>query len=101
MQHFTIHVLPLILAKNHPPMANAGANQTLFLPLVSVDLDASNSTDDNKVVSYHWKVIEWVHSECLFEGTNVLMALFLKRDWKLMVIMPLKVCNYKTNASYL
>ena len=40
---------------NRPPIANAGAYQTISLPNSAVTLDASGSTDpDNNITSYAW-----------------------------------------------
>ncbi|MDR3711586.1 MAG: PKD domain-containing protein [Puia sp.] len=40
---------------NKPPVANAGANQTITLPTSSVSLDGSASTDpDGTIASYSW-----------------------------------------------
>jgi hypothetical protein len=42
-------------AVNLPPDAEAGADQSIALPTVSVTLDASGSTDsDGTIVSYEW-----------------------------------------------
>lgn len=44
---------------NHPPIGNAGADQTIILPTNSVTLDGSGSTDpDNNITSYQWTKIE-------------------------------------------
>jgi Tol biopolymer transport system component len=43
---------------NHPPVAKAGADQTIILPANSATLDGSASTDpDNNIVSYLWTKI--------------------------------------------
>ena len=43
---------------NHPPGANAGADQTIILPANTVNLDGSNSSDpDNNITSYTWSKI--------------------------------------------
>ncbi len=40
---------------NHPPVANAGPNQTIILPVNSVILDGTSSTDlNNNIASYAW-----------------------------------------------
>jgi hypothetical protein len=42
----------------HPPIANAGTDQTITLPTNSVTLDGSGSSDpDNNILSYAWKKI--------------------------------------------
>ncbi|XP_018324122.1 dyslexia-associated protein KIAA0319-like protein [Agrilus planipennis] len=43
---------------NKPPEARAGSNITISLPQTWVTLDASGSTDDNKIVGYQWKQVE-------------------------------------------
>lgn len=46
---------PVVDSTNIPPLANAGKNQTIMLPVDSVTLDASGSTDpDGTIVSYKW-----------------------------------------------
>jgi|GEM_PF-2141578 len=43
---------------NHPPVANAGADQTITLPATTATLDGSGSTDpDNNITSYLWTKI--------------------------------------------
>ena len=52
----TMRVLVDALATpNHPPIANAGTDQTITLPINMVTLDGSASTDpDNNITSYVW-----------------------------------------------
>lgn len=48
----------VLAAPNVPPVANAGANQTITLPVASVVLDASGSRDsDGSISSYAWRKI--------------------------------------------
>ena len=43
---------------NRPPVANAGPDQTIILPVNSVTLDGSASTDpDGTITSYKWAKI--------------------------------------------
>ena len=43
---------------NRPPLAKAGADQSVDLPMNSITLDGSNSTDpDNNILSYSWTKI--------------------------------------------
>ncbi|MFI5132479.1 MAG: PKD domain-containing protein, partial [Chitinophagales bacterium] len=43
---------------NSPPVANAGTDQTITLPINSVNLDGSGSTDpDNNISSYTWIMV--------------------------------------------
>jgi len=44
-------------AKNQPPIAHAGNDTTIVLPVDSVIFDGSASTDDKKIASYQWKKI--------------------------------------------
>ena len=45
------------IGKNKPPVALAGKDTTIILPVDSVILDGSASTDDKKIVSYQWTKI--------------------------------------------
>ncbi|KAJ8931838.1 hypothetical protein NQ314_015235, partial [Rhamnusium bicolor] len=54
---------------NKPPVANAGQNLTISLPQTWVELDASNSTDDNKIMEFKWEQIEGP-STVTFENAN-------------------------------
>lgn len=40
--------------ENHPPVANAGGDHIVNLPLTLVTLDGSQSSDDKGIVSYKW-----------------------------------------------
>jgi hypothetical protein len=43
---------------NQPPIANAGVDQTITLPVNNITIDGSNSTDpENNIVSYSWTKI--------------------------------------------
>jgi len=47
-----------VLTTNHPPIANAGADQTIILPTNAVNLDGSAATDpENNITSYAWTKI--------------------------------------------
>src|SRR6185503_20249396 len=47
-----------VVTNNHPPVANAGADQTITLPTNSVSLDGSASADpDNNITGYLWTKI--------------------------------------------
>lgn len=54
---------------NKPPIANAGHNLTISLPQTWILLDASNSTDDNKIVDFKWEQLEGP-STVLFQNVN-------------------------------
>ena len=47
-----------VLTTNHPPIANAGADQSFTLPTNSVNLDGSASSDpENNITAYLWTKI--------------------------------------------
>nr|CAI5843930.1 unnamed protein product [Callosobruchus analis] len=54
---------------NKPPVASAGQNQTISLPQTWVVLDASGSTDDNKIMAFKWEQIEGP-SRVVFDDVN-------------------------------
>lgn len=43
---------------NHPPVAQVVGPKTLFLPVNSIVLNGSNSTDDKGIVEYNWEQIK-------------------------------------------
>jgi pimeloyl-ACP methyl ester carboxylesterase len=45
------------IVSSAPPVANAGPNQTITLPLDSVTLNGSASTGANPIVSYQWTIL--------------------------------------------
>lgn len=50
---------------NRGPLAIAGPDRTLFLPVSGLLLDGSGSTDDRGLTSYHWDALRWETDECL------------------------------------
>ncbi|HEY5772556.1 MAG TPA: PKD domain-containing protein [Chitinophagaceae bacterium] len=51
-------IVDSVVTTNHPPIANAGADQTITLPTNAVNLDGSGSTDpENNITSYAWTKI--------------------------------------------
>src|SRR6188768_3923623 len=51
-------IVDAVLTINHPPIANAGADQTITLPINTVNLDGSGSTDpENNISGYIWSKI--------------------------------------------
>lgn len=51
----TVNSLP-----NQPPVAKAGADQSITLPVNSVSLNGTASTDDHNIVSYQWTKISGI-----------------------------------------
>src|SRR5215212_6382467 len=48
-------IVNAVVTTNHPPVANAGADQTIVLPINTVILNGSGSTDpDNNIIGYSW-----------------------------------------------
>ncbi|XP_057555304.1 dyslexia-associated protein KIAA0319 homolog isoform X2 [Hippopotamus amphibius kiboko] len=43
-------------AVDHPPVANAGPNQTITLPQNSIILNGNQSSDDHQIVLYEWSL---------------------------------------------
>jgi len=51
-------IVDSVVTTNHPPIANAGADQTITLPTNAINLNGSGSTDpDNNITSYAWTKI--------------------------------------------
>lgn len=48
------------LENNKPPVADAGPDKELTLPVDRTTLDGSKSSDDQKIVKYHWEKTESV-----------------------------------------
>ncbi|XP_048364046.1 dyslexia-associated protein KIAA0319 homolog isoform X2 [Sphaerodactylus townsendi] len=48
--------LIVLKPEDHPPVANAGANQVICLPQNSVTLSGNQSYDDHEIVSYEWSL---------------------------------------------
>ncbi|XP_041361806.1 dyslexia-associated protein KIAA0319-like protein [Gigantopelta aegis] len=40
--------------QNKPPVANAGGDRVVYLPLKFISLDGSKSEDDREIISYRW-----------------------------------------------
>jgi PKD repeat protein len=53
-------VVVTVLAAHLPPLSDAGVNQTITLPVSSVSLDGSSSSDPNtggSIIAYNWMVV--------------------------------------------
>lgn len=44
--------------QNKPPVAKAGVDKTVWLPITSATLDGTNSTDDHGIKSYQWSQVK-------------------------------------------
>lgn len=55
---------------NKPPIAEAGGNITISLPQTWAIVDASNSSDDNKITAFKWEQVEGP-SRVQFENNTV------------------------------
>lgn len=53
----------VLLERNQPPVSRAGPDKVIWLPVDTLTLDGSNSTDDQKILSYTWSLIGWVSGE--------------------------------------
>ena len=53
----------MLAEHNLVPVANAGIDKIVWLPLDTVTLDGSNSSDDQQIVSYQWTCES--HRSCL------------------------------------
>ncbi|MEO6219501.1 MAG: hypothetical protein ABIO81_03670, partial [Ginsengibacter sp.] len=57
---------------NRPPVANAGQDQTITLPVSSVALNGSSSTDpDNNITGYQWTKIAGPSSYSIINATSI------------------------------
>ncbi|XP_034747396.1 dyslexia-associated protein KIAA0319-like protein [Etheostoma cragini] len=55
-QQETAHVTVIVQPENNkPPVADAGPEKELTLPVDRTTLDGSKSSDDQKIATYHWK----------------------------------------------
>lgn len=51
-----LFLFPFIAAENNkPPVADAGPEKELTLPVDRTMLDGSKSSDDQKIATYHWE----------------------------------------------
>ncbi len=65
-------IVDSVFITNHPPIANAGADQTITLPLSMVNLDGSASTDlENNITGYVWTKISGPSSFSLANANGV------------------------------
>ena len=63
-------VKPII--NNRPPVANAGTDQTIFLPTNSVTLNGNNSSDpDNNIIGYSWTKISGPSSFSITDANKI------------------------------
>jgi hypothetical protein len=65
-------IVDSVVTPNHPPIANAGADQTITLPTNNVTLDGSSSNDpDNNIISYLWTKISGPSSFNIVNSNSV------------------------------
>ncbi len=65
-------VIITVNSVNHPPVANAGPDQMIYLPANSTTLDGSQSSDpDGNLATFHWSKIEGPASFTLFQPDNI------------------------------
>jgi len=57
--HFAVNYKLIIVEHNQPPAAVAGIDRVIWLPVESVTLDGSNSTDDQRIDSYQWNMLRY------------------------------------------
>ena len=61
-----------VLTTNHPPIANAGVDQTITLPTNTINLDGSASTDpENSITTYVWTKVSGPSSFNIVNSTAV------------------------------
>ncbi|HEX6170451.1 MAG TPA: PKD domain-containing protein, partial [Chitinophagaceae bacterium] len=65
-------IVDAVLTTNHPPIANAGVDQTVTLPTNTINLDGSGSSDpDNNITIYAWTKISGPSSFNLINSNAV------------------------------
>ena len=63
------------IAKNKPPVANAGADQTIKPPTTSVTVDGSGSSDpDGAIVSFSWSQIKGPNQSVIINSSQISSA---------------------------
>ncbi|MBS1655950.1 MAG: PKD domain-containing protein, partial [Bacteroidetes bacterium] len=68
----TVNITVDTVAVNHPPVAVAGNDTTLILPVNSISLDGSHSWDpDNNITSYAWSKISGPSAATLSDPVSV------------------------------
>ncbi|HET9277312.1 MAG TPA: hypothetical protein VFN95_03980 [Flavitalea sp.] len=65
-------IVDAMTTTNHPPIANAGTDQTITLPTNSVIVNGSGSTDpDNNITTYEWTKVSGPPSFSINSGSAV------------------------------
>ena len=65
-------IVDSVVTANHPPIANAGADQIITLPTNIINLDASGSSDpENNITSYQWTKISGPTSFNIVNSTAI------------------------------
>jgi hypothetical protein len=65
-------LITVLTSTNHPPIANAGPDQTITLPASTITIDGSASTDpENNITAYAWTKILGPSSFTIANGSTV------------------------------
>ncbi|XP_062848175.1 dyslexia-associated protein KIAA0319 [Trichomycterus rosablanca] len=62
-------VIVTVLTENRAPVAVAGPDKDLFLPISSIILNGSSSTDDQAITSYQWETLSGPPGSEIKDGT--------------------------------
>ena len=57
--------------QNYPPIANAGIDQTLIIPVESIVLNGSEPIDDNHIVEYFWQKVSGPSGGDIDDATSI------------------------------
>jgi len=92
-------MLLMFVEHNVAPVANAGVDKTVWLPVETVTLDGSNSTDDQKIDSYQW-TCESYRFCFLFLVLTTKMLLFLSKLYCLSLALMVIQSHCIVNTVY-
>jgi hypothetical protein len=80
-----------VKVSNGAPVAIVGPNRQLTLPVTSVTLDGSSSTDDHAVTSYHWHTIRYQHCSYRSKVESIKVYKDMKNKLKSLLTMSFSV----------
>ena len=60
------------VVKNAPPVANAGNDQTITIPITSVQLQGKGSSTNGNIISYHWKMVSGPGSFAIADSSSAI-----------------------------